>query len=91
MVPSNSITWLMRVSPSGIVSAVDSGCFIILKVSFHSGFSIVKGASREEFSSFTKVCLVWIPTRYSSIGGSADCRGCLLNSHLSLLNFGVGA
>ena len=39
------------------MSVVASGCFFVLKVSFHSGSSIVKDVSGEELSSFTKVCL----------------------------------
>ena len=73
------------------MSVVDSGCFFIWAVSFHLGLSIVKGVSREESSSITSVCLVWISTRYSSFGGSADCRGCWSCSHFSLCNFGSGA
>ena len=66
VVPSNSITWLTRVSPSDVVSAGDFSCFVGLKTSF--------SVSRGESSSISSVGLVWIHVVYSSIGG-ADCIG----------------
>ena len=72
-------------------SVVDSGLSVGTKVSLHSASFIDEGASREESSSMTNVCLGWASSRYSSFGGDTDCTHCWTCVHLSFCNFGMGA
>ena len=73
----------MSVSPAEATSAVDSGLSVGTKVSLHSGSFIDEGASREELSSMTSVCLGWASSRYSSFGGGTDCSSCWSCARLS--------
>ena len=57
MIPSKGVTWLRSVSPAEVASVVDSGLSVGTKFSLHSGSFIDEGASREELSSTTSVCL----------------------------------
>ena len=81
----------MSVSPAEVASAIGSGLSIGTKVSIHSGSLINEGASREESSSMTSICLCWASSRYSSFGGGADDSSCWSCAHLSFCDFGRGA
>ena len=80
----------MSVSPAEAASAVDSGLSVSTKVSLCSGSFIYEGASREESSSMTSVCLGWASSRYLSFGGGTDCSSCWSCAHLSVCNFDMG-
>ena len=91
MIPSKDVTWLTHVSPAEVTSVVGSGLSVGTKISLHSGSFIDEGASREELSSMTRVCLGWASSRYSSFGGDTDCSCCWSCAHLSFCSFGMGA
>ena len=91
VIPSKGVTWLMSVSPAEATSAVDSGLSVGTNVSLHSGSFIDEGASREESSSMTSICLGWASSRYSSFGGGTDVSHCQDCACLSFCNFGTGA
>ena len=61
------------------------------KVSFHSGSFIDEGASREESSSMTSVCLGWASSKYLSFGGGTDNGCCWSFVRLCSGVFGTGA
>ena len=81
----------MSVYPAEATSVVDSGLSVGTKVSLCSGSLIDEGASREESSSMTSICLGWASSRYLSFGGGTDCSHCWSCAHLSFCSFGVGA
>ena len=70
------VTGLTSVSSVEFTSVIASGLSVGATVSFHSGSFIDEGASREESSSITSVCLGWASSKYSSFGGDTDNGQC---------------
>ena len=91
VIPSKGVTGLTSVSPVEVTSVVVSGLSIGAKVSFHSGSFIDEGASREESSSMTSVCLGLVSFKYSSFGGGTDNSWCWSFTWLCSRVFGMGA
>ena len=76
VIPSKGVTGITSVSPVEVTSVVASGLSVGATVSFHSGSFIDEGASREESSSITRICLCQASSRYSSFGSGTDNGQC---------------
>ena len=90
VIPSKGVTGLTSVSPVEVTSVIAPGLSIGATVSFHSSSFIDEGASREESSSMTSVCLGQASSKYLSFGGGTDNGHCWSFTWLYSCVFGMG-